>query len=89
VKPPRGRALAVLAVGFLALDAVLFLIAGFATGRWTLHAAAVGCAAGAALVIVAWRRYRAALRELNDARRAMRAEVESIRDLLHSRHLNH
>jgi divalent metal cation (Fe/Co/Zn/Cd) transporter len=80
--------LATLAVGFLALDAVLFLYAALSTGRWILHAAAAACLVGAVLVILAWRRYRAALHELDDARRAMRAELQSIRDLLQTHPLN-
>jgi membrane protein implicated in regulation of membrane protease activity len=88
VKPPRGRAVVTLAVGFLALDAVLLVYAGASTGRWALHVAAVACAAGAVLVISVWRRYRAALHELDDARRAMRAEIQSIRELLQHHHLN-
>jgi hypothetical protein len=85
---PRGRAVVTLAVGFLALDAVLFLYAGLSTGRRSLSLAAAVCLGGAFLVVFAWRRYRVAMRELDDARRAMRAEIESIRDLLQSHHLN-
>lgn len=83
--PPRGRALATLAVGFLGLDAVLFLYAAVVTGRWTLYAACVACVAGTGLVVVAWHRYGRALHELDEARRAMRAEVDSLRELLQSR----
>ena len=83
-----GRALATAAVGFLGLDAVLLLIAGFATGRWRFFAGAAACTVAAVLVVVAWRRYRRALAELADARRKMREDVESIRELLHSHHLN-
>jgi len=85
VKPP-GRALATFAVGFLALDAVLLVFAGVATGNPLPLFAAAACALAAALVVVAWRRYRRVLAELLEARRAMRAEVDSIRDLLQDRH---
>ena len=85
---PAGRALATFAVGFLALDAVLLVFAGVATGRRLPLVAAAACAVAAAFVVIAWRRYRRVLAELQQARRAMRAEVESIRDLLQSHDLH-
>lgn len=80
--PPPSRALATFAVGFLLLDAILFAIAAAATDRPLLFIAAGLCAAGAGFVIVAWRRYRRTLAELAEARREMKREAESIRDLL-------
>jgi hypothetical protein len=75
------RAVTVFAVGFLALDAVLFaLVSRF---LW-----AAVCAAAAMLVVVGWRRYRRAMAELADARKEMKREVESIRDLLHTHRQN-
>jgi uncharacterized membrane protein YccC len=85
---PAGRALATFAVGFLALDAVLLGYAGVATGRRLPLVAAAACAVAALLVVVAWRRYRRVLTELDDARRSLRAEVESIRELLQAHHLD-
>jgi hypothetical protein len=41
----------------------------------------------AVLVVLGWRRYRRAMSELERARREMRAEAESIRQLLHGKHL--
>ena len=82
-----GRALVTFAVGFLALDAVLLVFAGAATGRRLPLVGAAACAVAAVLVVVSWRRYRRLLVELQEARRAMRAEVESIRDLLQSHDL--
>jgi len=41
----------------------------------------------AGLVVLGWRRYRRALAELEQARRELRDEAESIRDLLHGKHL--
>jgi len=38
------------------------------------------------VVVVAWRRYRRTLLELEDARRDMKREVEALRELLQSRH---
>lgn len=77
-----SRALTTVAVGFLLLDAVLFAIAGFAAARPLLFIPAGLCAAVAGLVIFAWRRYRRTLAELADARREMKREAESIRELL-------
>jgi hypothetical protein len=84
---PR-RALTTFAVGFLALDAVLFVYAWHLTGRTRFAVAGALCAVAAVLVLRAWRRYRRTLAELERARREMRAEIESIRDLLHTHHLN-
>ena len=75
------RAVTVFAIGFLALDAVLFaLVSRF---LW-----AGVCAVAAVLVVVGWRRYRRAMAELADARKEMKREVESIRDLLHTHRQN-
>lgn len=84
---PR-RALTTVAVGFLTLDAVLFLYAWFDTGRTRFGIAGLLCALGAVLVVLAWRRHRRTLAELEQARREMRAEIESIRELLQTHHLN-
>lgn len=83
-----SRTLTTFAVGFLLLDAALFALAGIAFGRpWLLVAAGV-CAAAGVVVIFAWRRYRRTLAELEDARREMKREVESLRELLHDHHLH-
>jgi uncharacterized membrane protein len=75
------RGVTLLAVGFLLLDAVLFaLVSRF------IWAAVCGIAAG--LVMIGWRRYRRAMAELADARKEMKREVESIRDLLHTHRQN-
>jgi hypothetical protein len=81
-----SRTLTTLAVGFLALDAVLFAYLGFALKRLVLVAAAAVCAAGAAAVVLAWRRYRRLLTELAHARRAMKDEADALRALLQSHH---
>lgn len=70
------RAVTVFAVGFLALDAVLFALVN--RFLW-----AGVCAAAVVLVVLGWRRYRRAMAELADARKEMKREVESIRQLLH------
>jgi membrane glycosyltransferase len=71
------RAVTILAVGFLLLDAVLFAI----VSRYIWAAV---CGVAAVLVLVGWRRYRRAMAELADARKEMKREVESLRALLHT-----
>ena len=83
-----SRALTTLAVGFLSLDAVLLGYLGLALKRLVLLGAAIACAAGAAVVVLAWRRYRRVVAELARARRAMKDEAESLRVLLQSHHLH-
>ncbi len=88
-KRPPSRALTTLAVGFLALDALLLAYGGLTLGRPRLIVGGAVCLVAAVLVILGWRRYRRALSDLERARREMRAEVESIKDLLHRNHPHH
>jgi len=75
------RAVTILAVGFLLLDAVLFaLVSRF---LW-----AAVCGVAAVLVIVGWQRYRRIMTDLAAARKEMKREVESIRELLHTNRQN-
>ena len=83
-----SRALTIAAVGFLSLDAVLLGYAGLVWNRPGLAAGAAVCGVGVVLVLLAWRRHRRTLAELDVARREMRQEIDAIRDLLHRRHLN-
>ena len=83
-----SRTLTTAAVGFLLLDAVLFAIAAIAFNRPLLAIPAAICAAAGALVVLAWRRYRRTLLELEDARREMKREVEALRALLQSKNLS-
>ena len=76
-----SRAVTIFAVGFLLLDTVLFAVAN--RMAW-----AAVCAVAAVLVIVAWRRYRRAMAELADARKEMKREAESLRDLLRTHFRN-
>lgn len=71
------RAVTLFAVGFLALDAVLFAL----VNRFLWAAV---CGVAAMLVVAGWRRYRRAMAELADARKEMKREVESLRQLLHT-----
>lgn len=74
--------LTILTVGLLLFNATLLAWAGVGMGRpWLLLAAGV-CVVASVLVVLAWRRYRRILAELPDDRRAMKREVESIRELL-------
>lgn len=88
MKPP-SRTLTTFAVGFLLLDALLLVYMGMALHRRCGLVIAGGvCAVGALLVVVGWRRYRRTLADLERTRRELRAEADSIRELLHSRHLD-
>ncbi len=91
MKPHRrpSRALTTLAAGFLTLDAILLTYGGLSLGRPRLIVGGAVCLVGATLVILAWRRYRRALSDLERARHEMRAEMESIKDLLQRNSLHH
>ncbi len=82
---PPSRALPTLAVGLLGLDSVLLVYGGLELHRWSLLMGGAVCALGVPVVVLLWRRYRAAIER---ARREMRAEVQSIRELLHHHHLD-
>jgi cell division protein FtsB len=73
------RAATILAVGFLLLNAVLLAMVGHVF--W-----ATVCAVAAVLAVLGWFRYRRAIAELADARKEMKREVESLRQLLQTRH---
>ena len=75
--PSASRIVTTFAVAFLVLDALLFGLAG-------RFIPASVCAVAAVVVILAWRRYRRALAELADARRELKREAESLRELLHT-----
>ena len=83
-----NRTLTTFAVGFLSLDAVLLGYGGIVWGRPSLVVGGAVCALGSVFVVLAWRRYRRTLAELDAARGEMKREVESIRELLHGHHLN-
>ena len=83
-----SRALTTFAVGFLLLDGVLLVYSGLALHRTMLVVWGAVCGVAAGLVVLAWRRYRRVMADLERARRDLRAEAESIRDLLHGKHLH-
>jgi len=75
------RGVTIFAVGFLLLNAtLLFLVERYV---W-----ATVFAVGAVLVVIGWFWYRRAMRDLAAARKEMKREVESLRDLLHTHHQN-
>ncbi len=82
---PRGRPLATFAVGFLLLDAVLLLWVGLELERPGFAWGGIVCGGAAAAVVLVWRRYRQTLKDLETRRREMKAEAESLRQLLRER----
>ncbi len=82
-----SRALTTFAVGFLLLDALLLGYSGLSLDRPLLVVWGAVCLVGAGLVILGWRRYRRAMADLERARMELREEVQSIRALLHDKHL--
>ena len=72
------RGVTIMAVGFLLLNAVLLVMINHV--MW-----AIICGIAAVLVIVGWFLYRRAMAELAAAQKEMKREVESLRELLHTR----
>jgi beta-lactamase regulating signal transducer with metallopeptidase domain len=82
-----SRTLTTFTIGFLLLDGLLLAYSGVALHRVMLVVWAGVCLVAAVLVVLGWRRYRRVMSELERARREMRTEAESIRQLLHRKHL--
>ncbi len=82
-----SRTLTTFTVGFLLLDALLLGYSGLALHRVKLVVWAGVLLVAAVLVVLLWRRYRRVMSELEQARREMRDEAESIRQLLRRKHL--
>jgi NhaP-type Na+/H+ or K+/H+ antiporter len=82
---PLSRSLTTIAVVFLVLDGLLLGYLGLHLDRLPLVLGSAACLAVAGLVVLWWRRYRRDLADLERARREVRAEVESIRALLHGK----
>lgn len=76
-----SRGVTIFAVGFLLLNAaLLFIVDRYILGTVFTIAAV--------LVVIGWFWYRRVMRELDQDRKDMKREVESLRDLLHTHHLN-
>ena len=75
------RGVTIVAVGFLLVNAVLLAM----IDHWLWAGI---CVVVAGLVVVGWFRYRRAMEELAAARKEMKREVETLRDLLHTRRRN-
>ena len=71
------RGVTIFAVGFLLLNAALLLMVNRYIWAAVFTVAAV-------LVVIGWFWYRRAMADLVDARKEMKREVESLRDLLHT-----
>src|SRR5258705_12190656 len=82
--PPAGavKILTAFTVVFLLLNAVLLGWAGLGMHRPWLVVAASVCVAVTFLVIVAARRYRRIVAELQGERRGMKREVEALREVV-------
>lgn len=76
-----SRGVTIFAVGFLLLNAALLFI----VNRYILGTVFT---VAAVLVVIGWFWYRRVMRELDQDRKDMKREVESLRDLLHTHHLN-
>ncbi|HVH10234.1 MAG TPA: hypothetical protein VM736_10585 [Gemmatimonadales bacterium] len=85
---PPSRILTTFTAGVVLLDALLLTYGGLALHRTMLVAWGGVFFVAAALIVVGWRRYRQRMQDLERERYELRAEVESIRDLLHSIHLH-
>ncbi len=82
-----SRTLTTVAVGFLVLDGLLLAYGGLSLHRALLVVWGAVCLVGAGLVVFGWRRYHRAMADLERARQELHAEVASLRELLHGRHL--
>ena len=73
-----ARSLTIFAAGFLLLDAILLVLAGIWSSRPGLIVWGVIFAAGSVGVVLLWRRYLVQLDELDEARSALRQEVQRL-----------
>ena len=82
-----SRVLTKFTVGLLLLEALLLGYSGLAQHRTKLVVWGGVCTLLAVLVVLLWRRYGRVMAELERDRRDLRAEAESIRQLLRDKHL--
>lgn len=78
----RGRIATLIAVGCLTLDGVLLCLAGLWGSRPGLLAGGAVCLVLAVVIVLYWRRHRARLEELRQARLEVAAEARALRDLV-------
>ena len=78
----RGRTVTLFAVGLLALDGVMLLVAGAVTGSWGPIAGGLVCLLAAGLVAAFWRSHRRRIADLREARREVQAEVRALQALV-------
>jgi len=79
----RGRSITIVAIGALALDGILLLLAGLQTHRTSLVVIGGGCLVAGVLVWLYWRRHRRLIQELKQERAALGREAEELRRMLH------
>jgi LPXTG-motif cell wall-anchored protein len=77
-----GRALTIIAVGFLALDGVLLGLAGWWTRQINLILAGVVLLLAAVGVLYLWKRQRKRLADITAARAALKAAAGELRGLI-------
>lgn len=73
-----GRVVTVLAVGFLALDGVLLILAGVWSSSLVLAGLGVAFCLAAVAVVLYWKRYR---RQLGDLHRAIADRERTLREM--------
>jgi len=77
-----NRGLTVAAAAFLALDGLTLVGAGIWMHQVLLALIGAALVVASGLVVVYWRWHRRQLEEIAEARRALRAEAEALRELI-------
>ncbi len=77
-RAPRTRALLLVAVGVLLLDAALLILAGVWTDRMGLVAGGAASAIIAAVLLFSWRRHLRRLEDITAARLDLKNEVKGL-----------
>jgi Tfp pilus assembly protein PilO len=77
-----SRPLTLLAFGFLAIDAILLMLAGLWSDRVVLVILGVVFAVAAIGVLLYWRAHQRQLEEIAKARADLKAEAEAMRELI-------
>ncbi|MFI5211043.1 MAG: hypothetical protein ACHQ2E_11405 [Gemmatimonadales bacterium] len=80
-----GRTLTILAAGFLALDGLLLGLSGWWVRSLPRMGAGMALLGAAGVVMHFWKKQRARLEEIADARAALKAEASHLRELLRQR----